>query len=284
MIALLVATLFSAGFGLVLRWGQQRRCNIFAVGLINYVIATLYQVGRQATASPLPHITPITVWLGAMVGAIYALNFGIFGPLIAKRGVSITTAMVRLAVIVPILGGILLWREQPLPVQYAGIVLTLVSMPLITLKPGVKGSVDSSAVPLLAAMFLGSGISMLLFQWYEKLGLPGEDVLFLGCLFGAAMIVTFIAWLRQRQGSSMRDLLPGVVLGLTNALANEALIDALQQLPSVIVFPFYSAVGLVIAALVSRAAWGERISRRELLGLSIAIVAVVLVNLGNGAS
>ena len=280
MIALFVATLFSAGFGLVLRWAQQRRCNIFAVGLINYVIATLYQAARQVAAGPLPQITPITVWLGAVVGVIYALNFAIFGPLIAKRGVSITTAIVRLAVIVPIVGGILLWREQPLPVQYVGIVLTLVSMPLITLKPHTEGKVDSSAVPLLVTMFLGSGVSMLLFQWYEKLGLAGEDVLFLGCLFGGAMVVTFVSWLGRRQGSSARDLAPGIALGATNALANVALMDALQQLPSVIVFPFYSAVGLVIAALVSRAAWGERISRREALGLTIAIVAVVLVNLG----
>ncbi|MGI6377082.1 MAG: SMR family transporter [Anaerolineae bacterium] len=279
MIALLVATLFSAAFGLVLRWAQQRRCNVFAVGFVNYLIATLYQVVRQVSAGPPPQVTPITLWLGAIVGAIYALNFGIFSPLIAKRGVSITTAIVRLAVIVPIVGAIVWWHETPLPIQYAGILLTLVAMPLITLKPNVSGALESSAVPLLAAMFLGNGVSMLLFQAYQKLALPGEDALFLACLFGAAMLVTLVAWRLRSAGSSRRDIIPGVVLGLTNALANAALLESMHQLPSVIVFPFYSAVGLVVAVVAARLLWGERISQRETLGLGLAIVAVALVNM-----
>lgn len=278
MIALLVATFFSAAFGLVLRWAQQRRCNVFAVGFVNYLIATLYQVVRQASAGPPPQVTPITLWLGAIVGAIYALNFGIFSPLIAKRGVSITTAIVRLAVIVPIVGAIVWWHETPLPIQYAGIALTLLAMPLITLKPNVPGALESSAVPLLVAMFLGNGISMLLFQAYQKLALPGEDALFLACLFGAAMLVTLVAWRLRSAGSSRRDIIPGVVLGLTNALANAALLESMHQLPSVIVFPFYSAVGLVVAVVAARLLWGERISQRETLGLGLAIVAVALVN------
>lgn len=279
MIALLVATLFSAAFGLVLRWAQQRRCNVFAVGFVNYLIATLYQVVRQVSAGPPPQVTPITLWLGAIVGAIYALNFGIFSPLIAKRGVSITTAIVRLAVIVPIVGAIVWWHETPLPIQYAGILLTLVAMPLITLKPNVSGALESSAVPLLAAMFLGNGVSMLLFQAYQKLALPGEDALFLACLFGAAMLVTLVAWRLRSAGSSRRDIIPGVVLGLTNALANAALLESMHQLPSVIVFPFYSAVGLVVAVVAARLLWGERISQRETLDLGLAIVAVALVNM-----
>ncbi|NLX37063.1 MAG: DMT family transporter [Chloroflexi bacterium] len=280
MIALLVATLFSAAFGLVLRWAQQRRCNVFAVGLVNYVIATLYQAAQLGMAGPLEQVTPVTVWLGAIVGVIYALNFGIFGPLIAKRGVAITTAIVRLAVIVPIVGAIVLWREAPLAIQYVGIALTLVAMPLITLKPNVPGTIEGSAVPLLVAMFIGNGLSMLLFQAYENLSLPGEDALFLACLFGAAMVVTAIAWRLRPKGSSRRDLFPGVVLGLTNALANVALLESMHQLPGVIVFPFYSAVGLVIAVVAARLLWGERISRRETLGLGLAIIAVALVNIG----
>ena len=70
-----------------------------------------------------------------------------------------------------------------------------------------------------------------------------------------------------------------MVLGLTNALANAALLESMHQLPSVIVFPFYSAVGLVVAVVAARLLWGERISQRETLGLGLAIVAVALVNM-----
>jgi len=280
MIALIAATVFSAAFGLVLRWAQQRRCNVFAVGFVNYAFATLYQVAEQASRGPAGQISPVSLWMGALVGTLYALNFGIFGPMIEKRGVSISTAVVRMSVMLPIIAAVLFWHETPAAIQGVGIILTLVAMPLIIIKPGVPGGLEGSAVPLLIAMFLGNGISTLLFQAYQKLGLAGEDTLFLMCLFGAATLVTFVAWRMRVKGSSWRDLVPGILLGLTNALANVTLLNALRQLPSVIVFPFYSAVGLIIAVVAARIFWDERISRREAFGVLLSIVAVALVNMG----
>lgn len=280
MIALFLATLSSAGWGLVLRWAQQRKCNVYAVGLVNYVVATLYEVAVQVSAGPLEQVTPVTVWLGVVVGVMFAVNYGFFGPLLTSRGVSVTTAIVRLSVVIPIVAAIVLWHEMPQPLQYAGIGLTLLAMPLITLKPSAPGGIKASALPLLLAMFIGNGASTLLFQAYEKMALPGEDTFFLICLFLSASLVLLIAWRLRAEGSSRRDIIPGIVLGLTNAVANVTFLDALRQLPGVIVFPFYSAVGLVVAVVAAWLIWGERISRRETLGLALAIIAVVLVNLG----
>jgi multidrug transporter EmrE-like cation transporter len=58
------------------------------------------------------------------------------------------------------------------------------------------------------------------------------------------------------------------------------LVSALQQLPGVLVFPFYSAVSVVLSALFAGLVWEERIRRLELAGIGVAVAAVVLINLG----
>ena len=44
MIPLLLSTLFSAAFGLVVRYAQRRNCNLLAVGAINYLTAALVHI------------------------------------------------------------------------------------------------------------------------------------------------------------------------------------------------------------------------------------------------
>ena len=73
--------------------------------------------------------------------------------------------------------------------------------------------------------------------------------------------------------------LPVMALGATNALANAGLVAALTSLPAILVFPFYSAFGLVFTAVAARLMFGERISRLERLGIVVAVAAVALVNL-----
>ena len=83
-----------------------------------------------------------------------------------------------------------------------------------------------------------------------------------------------------RAGTSARDVLPGIALGTTNALANWGLVSALGSLPAVLVFPFFSAVGLVFSAVLARILFGERIAALERGGIVLAVAAVTLANLG----
>jgi drug/metabolite transporter (DMT)-like permease len=282
MLALLVATFFSSAFGLVLRDAMGRRCNPWAVGVMNYITATAIQLARHAATGDPWQAEPLTLGLGAAVGVLYALNFSLFVPLLSRRGVSIPAAMSRLAVILPMLASLIIWGERLTGIQGAGALLSLLALPLLTLTPGQRtesGRIDLRTAGLLLALLLGNGISMVLTKAYERSGL-NQQALFLASLFGTAILVSGIAWWRQRQGTSARDVVPGMALGLTNALANWGLVAALVTIPALLVFPFYSAAGLVITAFLARLLFGERISRLEATGIVTAVAAVTLANLG----
>lgn len=295
MPALLAATLFSSAFGIVLRIAMDRRCNPWAVGVVNYVAATAIQLIRHA-ATGLPwQADARTVGIGAAVGALYAFNFLLFVPLLGRRGVSVPSAMSRLAVVFPIAASLLVWGERLDAPQAAGLALSLVAMPLLTLSPThrphsgegagdlptrPRRHIDARTAALLVALLCGNGFSMVLTKAWERSAPAGQQALYLASLFGCAGLVAGAFWLAHRRGSGRRDLIPGAALGATNALSNWGLVAALSILPAVLVFPFFSAAGLVFTAILARLLFRETITRLESTGIVVTLAAVTLANLG----
>ena len=279
MAILIAATLLSAGFGLVMRAAQLKGCNIWAVGLVNYAIATLFH-GVRALGEGGGSLSSAPLFFGLAIGTIYAVNYGLFVPLLDMRGVSITLAMSRISVIMPLLASILLWREPLTALGGLGALLATVALPLLVLRPRAAQALSRPAILYGIALFAGTGIERTLMKAFQMQSNTGQDALLLSVLFGAACLVTLANWLRTGPTLARKDLLWGTALGLTNALANLAFLSSLRILPGILVFPFMASISLVFAGLFARAAWAERITRRESLGMGLALVAVTLANLG----
>ena len=278
MLALILATFFSASFGLIVSFAQRRRANLYVVGAINYTLATCFHLVLHARVGGWAPLRP-TLIIGLLGGLAYVGGFFLLFPTMKLRGVSISTAMLRLAVIIPMLVGLVLWGERLTTLQAVGVILAMLSLPLLTLRPAEGlGGLKSRSVVLLLALFIINGGCMLSVRGFTQTGIEGQSSLFLAILFGTAALIAATVWLFHREGTSRRDLLPGVMLGVDNALANLALVAALGRLPGVLVFPFYSSVGMVFSVVFAHLVWHERINRLELGGMAIAVVAVVLAN------
>ena len=280
MIVLLVAVLLAPAFGLIVRYAQEKGCNLWTVGAINYVTASLFHVVRCMIGGGL-RPSPATLGIGILGGVAYITSFFLLFPAMKLRGVSIATAVLRLAAVVPIVLSIVLWGEHPTEYQAVGAALAFTSLPLLTFKPGkAVGSLGRRSIRLLIALFFVNGLCSLAPTAYRHAGIRGEDSLYLAILFGTAAVIGQVAWFFHREGASTKDIPFGVGLGLCNALGNLALIAALQQFPSVLVFPIIAVVGLVFVAVFARVVWGERINRYERMGMLVALGAVVLINVG----
>lgn len=280
MLSLILATLFSASFAMIVRYAQGRRCNMWAVGAINYAVASLFNLALQAAQGSLVP-SASTAWIGISAGVSYVLAYFVLFKLMALRGVAISTSVTRLAVLIPVLASIIIWHEQPTLYQSLGSLLALSSLPLLGFRRPPEGSqVDRRAIAYLVALFLLNGYNLVAVRLFRETDLPGESALFLGILFGTAAIVAITAWYTHRENTTVKDLLPGAALGMVNALANLAVVAALRQLPGFLVFPFHSAVGLAITVIAARLIWKEHVSRQEAIGIAITLLAAVLINLG----
>ena len=278
MIILLLATVISAGFSISMRFAQTRNCNLVSVGAINYTVATLLQL-TLALAAGWPQISRQTAVIGFLGGTAFVTAFFFFFSFMAARGVSVTTTVIRLSVLVPLVFSFAVWGERAGALQTVGGFLALTSLPLLGMTPRErKGRRMAGAFWHLLTLFVINGICILSVRWYYQTGIKGEEAVFLFFLFGTAAGWAWIVWLFKRKGTSRRDILPGVIMGLCNGLSNRLIVASLARLPSVIVYPFLSAVGLVSTILIARIIWKEKLTRFELFGVLLTVAAVILVN------
>jgi len=302
MLPLALATFFSASFALWIRFAQKRGANLTAVGAVNYLTAALVNA-ILAIASGLraPHGASLAIGIGG--GLVYATAFFLLHGLMKQRGVSVTAAISRLSMLVPIGVAVLAWGEAASVLQAVGIALAVVSLPLLSFPPrgsrekqagGNSRQIRRRSAALLAGLFVVNGLCLLAPRAFRQTGIQGEDSIFLFVLFSAAALSACAVWLLQERGPGSRaaraasprpavpllaSVLPGIVVGLCNALANRLIVAALHELPGIVVYPFYSSVGLLITVVFSRLVWKERIGALETVGMAFALGSIVLVNL-----
>jgi len=280
MVNLILATVFSAGFGLIVRFAQGRQCNMWAVGALNYVTAAALNLAIQTTTGSL-RPEPLTVTIGTVTGLSYVLAYVALFKFMPVRGVGISTAVIRMAAVVPVMASVVWWGERPTPIQGLGSLLALVALPLLGTKPSQGGEgIHRRAVVLLVLLFTLNGLNLLGLRAFRQMGSEDQSALFLAFLFGTAALVSAAMWFAHREGTRRRDLLPGIALGVGNALGNLTMVAALHELPGFLVFPFHSAVGLALAVIMARLIWGERMNRLETAGIAVALTAAVFINLG----
>ena len=301
MLALILATLFSAGFGLLIRVAQGMGANLVAVGAANYLTAMVVNAALFLLGAGLPpRGTTVAIAVGG--GVCYAVAFFMVYRLTRERGASITGAVMRISTLVPVAFSLLVWGERLSAWQAAGAALALASLPLLTLRPGAARQErrTGGGVLLLVSLFLLNGVCLLAPRAFRATEAVGEEASFLAVLFATAAATLCTVWaVTERRAAAnpapegdtagagsarhplLLDIAPGIAVGVCNALQNRFMVTALQRLPGTLVYPFSAAVGLVLTVAIARVAWNERFGRLGTVGIAAACVAIVLVNLGS---
>ncbi len=274
----LLAIIGAVGFVQSLRLAQFKKCRLYAVAAINYcfaaaVFACWVVFGR------------ITICLdvlagGLLCGCIFGTTFFLLLYCLNEMGVGKTVTTINLAQAIPILASIIIWGERPGVLTGAGIVFAGVAIPLILL-PKMQNQQRTSVggVIALAVLFFTQGVVYTTFKWFESLHRPGEKSVLLMGLFAAAALITVIVAIFSKSKPTARDWFGGFVIGGFNVLGNVALLTALALAAANVALPTITALVVVLNALCSMWFWSERYAKRTYLGLALAVIAVLLVNL-----
>ncbi|MBI1926727.1 EamA family transporter [Candidatus Poribacteria bacterium] len=296
MIALLLHILFSTAFGLIVKDSQVRGRNLWAVGTVNYIIAAigasiyLVRLGMAAPNFAPYQFSQPTLIVGVLAGVGYVVSYFFLLAVVKQDGISVTMAVVRLSVMIPVVFSIFYWREQPNLSQISGIILVCLSLPLLsqnrpprqTMKSKpltrVKGNFQHAKF-LILVLFLLTGWCALSTKAFVQVSPPDAREIFLLFLFGTAAVIGIVPLLLFRMVPTPRDILPGTLLGLCNIFGNHFLLIALSGLPGMIVFPIASSSGVVLNTLFAVTVWHERLRRPVIVGIAISVLALVLINL-----
>ncbi len=308
MFFLLLHIVFASSFTLLIKYTQQRaREDVVVVGSINYIVAALavWPVFLSVQSGP---VSLPAVLTGAALGTTYFVAFFFVIFAIKTVGASSTTVVSVLSILIPISLAAVWYGESPSFNQSLGIGLALLSLLLITggRKPADRNLVrlkqqlatdhdqpeDTGQanprpwlVPIvLLTFFMLCGLNRVYQDAFKHLSTPDQRPAFLAAAFLMAAIPSLVVLIRRGRVPLPTEFAIGVPMGLANCLQTFFVLRALQQLEGFIVFTLASCGAIVLTTVVAVGLMGERISRRAQLGISLAVVALVLLRWlpGNG--
>jgi drug/metabolite transporter (DMT)-like permease len=305
----------NAAFLLLVRVGRGRRFDYPVVGLTNYATAAALAAAALAWRGP-PFPDARAAAFGAANGAQYQVTYVLMYALYGLLGVAVTTSLLRLSVVLPVLASVALWGEWPTPVQGAGLLLAAAALPLLSAparqrRAGSGGSGSTGAsepaggpgwtiLALAGVTVLVSGVGLLAAKAFAELDRPEQRPVYVLAVYAVATLLAALAWpwrarLRgapppppprsgaeksgaEGRGRAARSVALGVLVGGFNIGQIWVLLPALAQIPAVLAFPLAAAGGLALATLGARLLWRERFSRRAGIGIGLAMLAAALAN------
>ncbi len=271
--------------GLVLKDASNRRLERLPLIRVNYVVAAVLGFG-VAVLTGGTNIGLRTVALGSITGAMFVAGLLCWTAAIRSAGLALSVVAMRTAVALPVLAAIVVWRERPGIMQVAGIALAVSALALVLVEVvHTRGKLPRSrSAPLwLAGLFLIDGLVMIPAQIFSRKIPPEETLPFQIVIFVVAFLVTSIIYHLRQERVSYKTVSHGALLGVCNLGNYLFLVLALRLLPGVVVYPVMGAAETALSAVAGAAIWKERFGLRGWLGVLLALLALVLVNLGRSS-
>ena len=276
---LALAVLATAAFSLIMRYSQEKGYSVLAVGGVNYLAAAGLAACLPA-ARQLGQVSAGLWLLAAASGLGFLLTYLLLTPAMLRHGVTIPTAAVQIAMVVPVVLAACFWHEPLRPVQVLGVAVGVAAILLLAPPRGEgEGHASLWSYLLIPAIFTLSGASRVAQKAIAVYAPHGEQAALALIWFAAAAVssvvmLTRIGWPR-REG----EWLAGLALGAANLACLVFLFRTLSLLPAAVVFPIVSCLSLVLISTGGFVWWGERLTRRGTMGLAAGLLAVVLVSM-----
>lgn len=264
-------------FNQALRFGQRSQTRALAVVAVNYVVAAAVSFGFfLANGAQWGHLGrwPVLAF-GIPEGVMYFAHALVILEAYAIAGVGITSALISSGIVVPVLVSWYAWGEQMSPWKWLAVALIPVTMYLLRPRRGAHPHLTLKADIVLFLAFLIAGILTTVhkaFNVYSPEGRPAYQwVLF---SLAAASSVSYV--LVRGVGCARRELVVGAGAGGVNALATFFILLGLSVVPAVIFYPVSASLIIVLNTAAAGLLWKERLTGRQIAGMLIAIVIVVL--------
>lgn len=218
------------------------------------------------------------------LGFLFIAIFNVMALTAQKNGLSVASVASKMSVIIPIVFGIYVYNESIGTQKIIGIVLALIAVYLTSLK-AKDNTVLTQFIYLPIILFFGSGIIDTSVNHYA----PDDNIpLFSATIFAIAGIIGFAILsyksLKLKQHFKMKSVPLGIALGIVNYCSIYFLLKALRVdgFESSSIFTVNNVVIVAFSTLIGLLLFKEHISKKNWIGIIIAMVAIILVTQSNG--
>lgn len=283
MINLLFAILFSSSLFIILKSFSKFDINTFQAIVTNYIVASTVGFLNNNKLFNLQN-TLEKEWLGGSVflGVIFIIVFFIIGKTSQKNGVSVASVASKMSLIIPILFGILFFKETIGATKIAGIFIALVAVYFTTKKDQGTIKVSNFTLPIL--LFLGTGFTDTSINYIQKSWvIPEDNALFSSFTFLFAFLsglnIVIIQLFQKKAKLQFKNILAGIILGIPNYFSIYFLLKALQspEFESATLFTLLNIGVILLTTIFGVILFKEKLYKNNYLGIFLAILALFLV-------
>ncbi|CAL2077506.1 EamA family transporter [Tenacibaculum sp. 190524A05c] len=285
MIYLVLSILISSSLYVIFKLFEVYKVNTFQAIVVNYIVAFVIGYIYSDVKIPISTIPQQDWFYGALfLGFLFITIFNVMAITSQRNGLSVASVSGRMAVVIPIVFGVVLYNESVGVIKIFGILMALVAVYLTSVKSNDSKGFQSGSLLLPALLFLGSGAIDTLLKYTEINYVPTEKVsIFSASIFGVAFVfgVIFLLFqmLTKKVELSIKNIIAGIALGIPNYFSIEFLIRALkiEGIESSVLFTINNVSIVLLTTLFGLFLFKERLENRNWIGVAIAIVSIVLI-------
>lgn len=206
------------------------------------------------------------------VSTVLALKYG---------PIALTSLIIACSLIFPTVYGIIL-GDVLTPVKISGIVLVLLSIVLVNLKRDRKSRFSWKWFACAMTAFVSNG-ACTISQNMQKRALGDEyGQSFMVISLGLASVALFVYALVVCKNFNLEFrgcIAYSAVNGAANAGIHFILLAIIGNIPTIVLYPTNSALGMLAAFLLAYFGYHERFSRIQYAGYALGVLSIVLLNL-----
>ena len=284
MIYLLLSVAASTLLFIIFKLFNVFKINTFQAIVVNYAVACVYGIISYDSQIKANDIVNSEWFYGAIgLGFLFITVFNLMALTAQKNGLSVASVASKMSVIIPVIFGIYVYNESAGLQKIIGIILALVAVYLASAKS--KSAINfkkNLAFPLL--VFIGSGIIDTSIKYLETKYVPENGIpIFSATIFCFAFLIGLLLVvykaIHKKFQFDFKSVIGGIALGIVNYYSIYFLLKALNMEgnESSTLFTINNVGIVMLSTLVGLLVFKEHISRKNWIGIGLAIVSIILV-------
>jgi drug/metabolite transporter (DMT)-like permease len=215
------------------------------------------------------------------LGALFIIVFNLMALTTQRSGLSVVSVATKMSLIIPIIFGLVYYKEHLGLLKFIGILLALIAVYLASAKESTAGIVRKNAIVLPLLVFLGSGVIDTSIKFLEDAFVAENEVpLFSSTIFGAAaiigLLVLLIMIIRGKFKFELKNIIAGIALGIPNYFSIFFLVKALRSglLDSSGIFTINNVLIVILSTVLGILLFREKLGRKNWLGIDLALFSL----------
>ncbi|OZV66424.1 hypothetical protein [Winogradskyella aurantia] len=282
MIYLLLSVLSSTAIFVLFKLLSTYKADTLQAIVVNYITASF--CGFLSYKGAIEYTSIInSSWIeaAAILGFMFISMFYVMALTAQINGLSVASVASKMSVVIPIVFGIVVFKEALGFYKIMGIVLALIAVYLTSVKEK-DDAILTKSLYLPIIVFFGSGIIDTSINYFA----PDDKIpLFSAIIFSIAGVVgiTFLSFrsMRAKKKFTLRAISFGMALGLVNYASIFFLLKALRvgRYDTSTIFTVNNVAIVAASTLAGLWVFREKISLKNYAGIVIAAVSIILVTL-----